>query len=105
MISDGADSVWVIDEGLGRGRLVPAGDGAGRQADRRLRGRDPGARGAAAAGAAACETVRGPSATGGVPLDLLALFENPGAYGWDGYLPWRDRMFRRRDRGDVGERY
>ena len=105
MVSDGADGVWVLDEGSGAVswcRLVtPPGakliDVFG--ADAQVREAPP------RPARPECETVRGPSATSDrLPLDLLALFEGSDAYGYDDeYAPWwGDMRGRWRDRGDVG---
>ena len=103
MVSDGADGVWVIDEGSGAVELVPAGDGAGAKLID-VFGADAQVREAPARPARpACETVRGPSATGRRAARPAGAVRGPGTLRLGRVmLPWRDRMFRRRDRGDVG---
>jgi hypothetical protein len=105
MVSDGADGVWVLDEGSGAVswcRLVTA-PGA-KLID--VFGADAQVRETPARPAQPrCEAVRGPSGTAGeLPYDLLALLDDPDLHDYDGYLPWRDRMGWRRFRGDVGAR-
>jgi hypothetical protein len=104
MVSDGSDGVWVLEAESGAVswcRLATA----------------PGAKVVAVFGAdvhvretparpalPACEEVRGPSATADDPtVDVLAVIDDTDfygdLYGYDGYLPRRDRIGSRRFRG------
>ena len=104
MVSDGSDGVWVLDDSSGAVswcRLVmPRGakliDVFG--AESQVREAPP------LPARPECEQVRGPSPTADDPtLDVLAVIDDTDfygdLYGYDGYLPRRDRMGLRRFRG------